>query len=153
MPLRPVILNIIFKDSISLSGIGPRTTNLLEKVCGKRLIDLVFTLPKSFIDRRYSPLISEIDSSRICTIKIKIDAHKPPHSKRTKLPYKVFCSDTTSNLTLIYFRSSSDYLLKLLPIGETRVVSGKVDLYNNEVQMTHPDFVVHPKEIQKIMRL
>ena len=62
--------------------------------------------------------------------------------RNPRQPYRVCCGDDTGRLCLIFFNGREDYLKKLLPAGEVRVVSGKVEIYRGEVQMTHPDHVV-----------
>ena len=45
-------------------------------------------------------------------------------------------------MTLVFFHAKGDYLLNALPIGEKRVVSGRVEHYDGQTQMTHPDHIV-----------
>ena len=53
------------------------------------------------------------------------------------------CTTTTpATITLTYFNARRDYLEKLLPIGETRYVSGTAEFYDGMLQMVHPDRVV-----------
>ena len=37
-----------------------------------------------------------------------------------------------------------DYLTRLLPVGSTRIVSGRVERFNNEIRINHPDYIVAP---------
>ncbi len=52
-----------------------------------------------------------------------------------------------------------DYLERMLPVGATRVVSGRVEHFNNQVQITHPDHILDPaapeemKPIEPVYRL
>jgi ATP-dependent DNA helicase RecG len=39
-----------------------------------------------------------------------------------------------------------DYLQKLLPTGQRRLVSGKVELFDGIAQMVHPDHVLRVEE-------
>jgi ATP-dependent DNA helicase RecG len=59
MALRPTILNPLFAAVDTLTGIGPRIAKLLEKLAGNRLIDLIWHLPNSLIDRRFSPKVGD----------------------------------------------------------------------------------------------
>ena len=54
----------------------------------------------------------------------------------------MLCADATGEITLVFFNARSDWLLKLLPPGETRIVSGMVEAYGDALQMVHPDYVV-----------
>ncbi|MGE5146778.1 MAG: ATP-dependent DNA helicase RecG, partial [Candidatus Eiseniibacteriota bacterium] len=115
---------------------------------GAKLVDLLWHLPTGIIDRRYSPKIMEAEPGRIATMVVRIDAHIAPPNRR--LPYKVRCVDDTGFLHLVYFHANADYLKRALPEGETRVVSGKVDHFNNEVQITHPDYVGTLEELETL---
>ena len=42
----------------------------------------------------------------------------------------------------MFFNARSDWLLKVLPPGETRIVSGMVEAYGDALQMVHPDYIV-----------
>ncbi len=69
------------------------------------------------------------------------------HGKR---PYRVRCRDETGFLHLIFFHAKGDYLARQLPIGATRIVSGRVEHFNNEIQITHPDYILAPEEASQL---
>jgi ATP-dependent DNA helicase RecG len=54
--------------------------------------------------------------------------------------------DDTSALELVYFKADPRYLQQLLPLGETRVISGRIESYDGRLQMPHPDHVTHPND-------
>ncbi len=146
--MRPEQLFPLFKSVLSLPGIGPRLAKLLEKVAGRNLVDLIWHFPTSIIDRRYSPKVIEAQNGVIATIKLRVVKHVKPPNKR--LPYKVFCSDDTGTIALIFFHAHTTYLQKKLPEGEIRIVSGKVEKFGGELQITHPDHIVTIEEISKV---
>src|SRR5262249_7332806 len=47
----------------------------------------------------------------------------------------------------------ADYLAKALPVGETRAVSGRVERYGAELQMTHPDYIVPLAELGMLQKV
>src|SRR3546814_4894411 len=49
-------------------------------------------------------------------------------------------------MELVFFHAHRDYLMKMLPPGEVRVVSGKLEVFNDRLQMTHPDHIAPPSE-------
>jgi ATP-dependent DNA helicase RecG len=53
----------------------------------------------------------------------------------------IYVSDGRDQLSLIYFNSASSFLKRLYPIGQKRLISGKVDTFKGQRQMIHPDFV------------
>jgi len=149
--MRPEILFPLFKPVTTLPGVGPKVGDAIARLCGgDRLVDLLFHLPTGIVDRRYASRIAEAEAGRVATLTVQIDRHLKPRSK--KQPYKVMVSDATGSMALVFFHARDDYLVKLLPEGETRVISGRVDHYGADIQMTHPDHVVPPSEIEAILR-
>ena len=146
--MRPEPLFPLFKPVTSLPGIGPRLATLVEKAAGPNVVDLCWHLPSAIIDRRYAPQVAEALPGVVATMTLTVDKHVKPPNKR--LPYKVFCSDDTGTLALVFFHAHEDYLRKTLPEGEIRVVSGKVEKFAKELQITHPDHIGTAGEIAKL---
>ena len=149
--MRPQALTPLFAHVTSLPGIGPRLGTLVEKLAGPLVVDLLWHLPAGVIDRRNAPDVAQARGGEVATLTVNVDEHLVPHSSRQ--PYKIWCSDESGRICLTYFNGREDYLKKLLPPGETRVVSGKVEIYQGEVQMTHPDHVVPLAERDGILRV
>lgn len=141
--MRPQVLFPIFAPVTSLTGVGPRIAKLIEKLAGPNLIDLIWHLPREIVDRRYRPSVCEAMPDRLCTLTVTVDKHEKGYQRR---PYRVRCSDDSGFVTLVFFHAKEDYLLRLLPPGETLIVSGTVEVFNDEKQITHPDYVLKPDE-------
>ena len=146
--MRPEILFPLFSPVTKLSGVGPRIATSIEKLGGRHIIDLLWHLPHGMIDRRYTPKIANAKTGVVTTLTVSIDKHLP--AKLKKLPYKVECSDETGKITLIFFHAKADYLQKILPKGEKRIVSGIIEDYSDKIQMTHPDHIVELKDRSNI---
>jgi ATP-dependent DNA helicase RecG len=149
--MRPQSLTPLFAQVTSLPGIGPRLGKLVERLTGPLVVDLLWHLPFGLIDRRNAPEVRDAKVGEIATLTVTVDQHTVPRSPRQ--PYRVWCSDETGKFCLTYFNGREDYLKKLLPPGEIRVVSGRIELYQGEVQMTHPDHVVPLDERDSILRV
>ena len=146
--MRPDILFPIFAPVTSLKGVGPRIAKLIEGIAGPHVADLFWHLPSGLIDRRFAPRIADAPSGVVATITVDVLSHHPPPNRR--LPYKITCEDETGRMSLVFFHARADYLNQILPEGETRVVSGKVERFNDEIQMAHPDHVGTPAERDKL---
>ncbi|WP_421788736.1 ATP-dependent DNA helicase RecG [Hyphobacterium sp.] len=143
--MRPEILFPLFKDTSSLPGLGPRLAALVEKVAGARIRDLLLWRPTSVIDRSRRPTIADAPEGEISTIRATVEGHiEPPANRFT--PYKVRLADETGFLHLVYFKPRIPYLKRLLPEGEVRIVSGRVERYGSEKQISHPDYVLTEAE-------
>src|SRR5690606_10038287 len=95
-------------------------------------------------DRRYQPKLAEAVAGRIVTLHLRVDRHQRPRGPRQ--PYRVVCGDDTGEICLVFFNARPDYLERLLPEGAERIVSGRLESFQDQPQMTHPDLVVPPEE-------
>ena len=146
--MRPEVLFPLFAPARSLPGIGPRLEKLVEKLAGPKVVDLLWHLPSGLIDRRSRPTIAEVRDGEIATMEISVGLHVPPRTK--KLPYRVHVSDPTGEMQLIFFNARPDYLAKTLPEGSKRIISGRIEFYQGEPQMTHPDHIVDMAELDQM---
>ena len=131
-----------------MPGIGPKLGVTLEKFTGRKLVDLLWHLPSGLIDRRYRPSFAEVESGRIATFEVEIVKHMPP--PRRSLPYRVACQNDTGFLTLVFFHAKGDWLKRALPVGEKRMISGRVDRFRDQLQMTHPDHMLTQKDFDAL---
>jgi ATP-dependent DNA helicase RecG len=152
--MRPSLLNPLFAAVTTLPGVGPKLEKLYGRLLGRddkaRVIDLLFHLPSGAIDRRARPKLRDLVLDTVVTVAITVDRHRPPPPHRPRAPYQVYASDETGDLILTFFNARKDYLQKLLPVGERRYVSGKVELYDGMRQMVHPDRIVAEADLAKL---
>jgi ATP-dependent DNA helicase RecG len=146
--VRPQVLFPLFAPVTALPGIGPRLGKLIEKLAGENVASLCWHLPTGLVDRRPCPTMADAPTDRVVTLTVTVDGHVKPYNERQ--PYKVRCRDLTGFLHLVFFNARTDYLTKALPVGATRVVSGKLERFGSELQITHPDYVVPPEEASTI---
>ncbi|MEO1065786.1 MAG: ATP-dependent DNA helicase RecG [Pseudomonadota bacterium] len=149
MARRPTDLDALFQPASKLAGIGPKLMKVLEKlfVSAKptfepRVLDMLLHMPSGLIDRRDRPGIANALPGTIATLEVTVDEHRPPPRGNARVPYKVAVHDETGALTLIFFHSKGDYLLRALPVGDVRFISGKIEDFGGLPQMTHPDHIV-----------
>ena len=145
--MRPEILFPLFADVSQLSGIGPRYAKLIEKAAGPQIVDLLWHLPSGMVDRRFSPTVADAPDGMIATLTVTTMRHEPG---RGRAPYRVICADETGEIELVYFHAKGDWLEKLLPHGQKRVISGKVERFRGKAQMPHPDHVVPLEEADSV---
>ncbi len=153
--MRPNLLNPLFATLTSLSGVGPKQEKLYARLLGRgndapRMADLLFHLPSGAIDRRARPKLRDVVPDTVVTVAVTVDYHKPGPPGRARAPYRIFCSDDTGTIMLIYFNARRDYLEKLFPEGATRYISGTTALYDGMLQMVHPDRVVDEEGLAKL---
>ncbi len=147
--MRPEILFGLFAPLTSLPGVGARLAKLFEGLAGPHVLDLCWHWPTGLIDRRYAPSLAEALPGRVATLSLRVERHEAPRVPRR--PYRVTCSDGTGRLELVFFHTRGDYLSKVLPVGEEVVVSGRLELFNEGLQMTHPDHIGRPADRATLM--
>jgi ATP-dependent DNA helicase RecG len=127
-------------------GARKETMDLIARVAGGRLArDLVFLPPHGAIDRRLRARIGETSEGDIATIEAEVDGHIPARRIGQKtLPHRVRLRDETGFLTIAYFRGAREMIERMWPIGQKRLVSGEIKVYDGMRQMLHPDHVVDP---------
>ncbi|MFN3774946.1 ATP-dependent DNA helicase RecG [Sphingomonas parapaucimobilis] len=136
--MRPDILNPLFAEVTSLKGVGPGLAKPLERLRIARVVDVAFHLPTGHIDRFPRDELMMSDAGRVISILLTVKEHRVSSSPRG--PTRVRAEDAAGNsVALVYFGGNSGWVKKLLPIGETKVVSGRLDLYGQDLQIVHPD--------------
>ena len=145
-PKRPQELFQLFAATTTLPGVGAKLASILEKRIGSYVIDVLRHLPIAIIDRSQKPPLDAVIDGAIATFDIVVVKHdKPPRGVRR--PWRVFCQNDTGSIELVFFHARDDYIQRLLPVGERRIISGRTEIFNNRVQMAHPDYVLKPNEI------
>ena len=149
MGTRPEILFPLFAPLETLSGIGPRTAQSLNAIDISIPRDLVLTLPHSGIKRVQVGNVYEVPLPATLTLEIIVQRHIAPAARGR--PHRIEVEDLEGNrVFLVYFHARGDYLDRLLPVGEHRTVSGKVELYEGIAQMTHPDHVLKTDDVSAL---
>jgi ATP-dependent DNA helicase RecG len=152
--MRPVLLNPLFAPVTSLPGVGPKQDKLFRYLLGRdetpRLIDLLFHLPVSVIDRRARPKIRDAVPGAVVTLEVTVDRHRPTPPGRSRAPHLVYASDDTGDVVLTYFRAQPGYVEKLLPVGAKRYVSGTAQMFDGTLQIVHPDRVIDEAGLAKL---
>jgi ATP-dependent DNA helicase RecG len=150
--MRPPLLVPLFASATSLPGIGPRMQLLLKKalrlppgVTEPRVIDLIWHTPAGVIDRRATPTVAAAVPGTIATLRVRVLKHRPAPRGNSRAPYKVGCEDETGRLDLVFFHADPRFIQRQLPEGSLRYVSGRVDIFNDRKQMSHPDYIVPPE--------
>ncbi|HSM19800.1 MAG TPA: DEAD/DEAH box helicase, partial [Hyphomicrobiales bacterium] len=146
--MRPETLNPLFASIQSLRSVGAKRARLIAKaLAGRgaepgepRVVDLLWHLPFNVIDRRKRPHVAALSPGEYATLALTVGRHEPPRAPGR--PYRVRCYDDTGDITLVFFKAEPRYLLRILPVGEKRYVSGRVDSFQGLPQIVHPDYVL-----------
>ena len=137
---RPEVLFPLFANLTTLDGIGPKTAQTLANLGIEKPKDVLLTLPANGIDRHPRETLQGAAQGEVVTVEVTVETHHPARQKGR--PYRVTVSDSQTSFQLVFFHARGDYLTKLLPTGQKRIVSGKVEYFDGVAQIAHPDHVV-----------
>ena len=152
--MRPSALDPLFAPADALPGIGPKNAKLFNRLLGKpegaRVLDVLFHLPQATVDRRARPKIRDAIPGTIVTIEAKVTEHHGPPNSRSRAPFKVLVEDETGDVELVFFLANHEWVRSRLPVGATRWISGKLELWDGRRQMVHPDRVMTAEELDRL---
>jgi ATP-dependent DNA helicase RecG len=132
-PLTP-----LFSPLTTLRGVGPAVGALLAKATGgERVIDLLFHLPESYLDRRQRPAIAQARPGQVVTLSVEVVRHEKPGNPRQ--PWRVLVKDQSGTAELVFFKMTRE---QQLPPGAKLLVSGKCEMFNGRLTIAHPEHVV-----------
>ncbi len=157
--MRPSDLDPLFASVSSLKGIGPRLERTLARLTGRderdgaRIIDLLLHVPHGLIDRTRMPLIGDLPPEGIVTVRAIVGRHVPPPPHNRRIPWRVEVFDDTGTLTLVFFHAWPDHIRKLLPEGEERFISGRIEWFGGRPRIAHPDHVLPLEEFAALPKL
>ncbi len=141
--MRPDILNPLFAEVEVLKGIGPALAKPLKRLGLNRVVDILFHLPVNWIERKKVELLDMADAGGVVTVVVTPVDYRQGGARS---PFRVQATDRAGNyLSLTYFHNPG-WAKKQFPLGVPKVVSGRMEMYGQELQMVHPDYVLEPNE-------
>ena len=73
-------------------------------------------------------------------IKVKIIKYHQNYFNK-KIPYKISSIFNDRKISLVFFSKYTGYLKKIYPLGKEIFIKGKLEFYNNNYQILHPEIV------------
>ena len=135
--MRPDILNPLFAEVEVLKGVGPQVSKTLKRLDLTRVVDVLYHLPTSAIERIQAPAASAALLGR--NLILELTPFETRESRSGRGPTRIFASDSDGNaISLIYFNNPG-WAKRQLPMGQKRIVSGKLEAYGDEWQIIHPE--------------
>ena len=145
---RPESLFPLFADLETLEGVGPKSARAFEGLAVTRPKDLLFLLPHSVVDRTRRASVRDVIPPVTLTVEVEVGAHFP--ARRKGGPYRIMVRDQLLEWAVVYFHARGDYLQTLLPTGQRRLISGKIETFDGVAQMVHPDHVLRPEDADEL---
>ncbi|GBQ68535.1 DNA helicase RecG [Ameyamaea chiangmaiensis NBRC 103196] len=134
---------------IAALGVKPAAERLMARACGGgRVIDLLFHLPDSMIDRRARPALARVVPGGVATVVARVRRVTAP--ARTRQPWRVVIADDTGEAELVFFNR---WLDRIVREGAEIALSGQATLFNNVLTFAHPDYILPASRADEIPAL
>lgn len=128
-------------SSISDLGFNKYLSDKIKSlVGGNRIIDLLFHFPRTFLIRIS---VNKLDAGIIdkyVKIKVKVTDYMVGISKKTPI-HVLTKTDNGQSILITYFNMRFPYIKSLYKIGDEKIISGKVSVFNGDYQILHPEYV------------
>jgi len=144
--------DFLIQDISKLNGVGTKTRKLLKRKKLEKISDLLWNFPEGFTDRSNVKTLNNLEIGKITTIKVRVTKYNFPRIRN--LPNKVICEDEYGKIDIIFFNSREGYIRKILPLNSFVIISGKINYYKKNYQITNPAYAVpvHKEEyVNKII--
>jgi ATP-dependent DNA helicase RecG len=135
--MRPEILNPLFAEVEVLKGVGPQVGKQLKKLDLTRVVDVLYHLPTGAIERVHAPAANSALLGR--NVILELTPFETRENRSGRGPTRIFASDGDGNtISLVYFNNPG-WAKRTLPLHSKRIVSGKLEQYDDEWQIIHPE--------------
>ena len=146
--MRPEKIKSIYSSISELPGVGPKIENLFNRMGIFRNLHFLWHIPYNVIKRQKHLNIHEAEINSLVTLKIKVLRHKPSRFKRQ--PYKINCICGETPIDIVYFYARHPVMRATLPVGKEKYVSGKLEYFRNNFQITHPSHIIDAEQIKSL---
>ena len=148
MSTRPESLFPLFAELSTLAGVGEKSAKAFAGLKITKPRDLIFTMPHAVVDRRVVHSVQGLPAPQTLSVRVRVVKHMPARGRGK--PYRIIVEDAQTTIELIFFHSRGDYLERILPMGEERLISGKLEVFDHRAQMVHPEYILKPEEQEEL---
>jgi ATP-dependent DNA helicase RecG len=123
-----------------LPRIGPKRSEVLNEVGIITVLDLLNYFPRRYLDRSHVSPIKNLKLHEAATVVGRVENFAlVKNRKGWGSRFRLILSDDTGSIHLVWFQGAQ-YYEKAFEPGEMLAAYGKIEYYNRELQITHPEF-------------
>ncbi len=151
--MKKELFDFLNTDLQFIKGVGPVLAARFEDVLGgRKVLSFMLHIPAYIRARGITENVQDATAGDIITIPLLVKSHKKGGFFRgRRTPTQITCADKMGNTVLVQFFNVNflDYWLKKLPIGQWRMISGKLER-GSRATINHPDFIEEMQNAEKI---
>lgn len=153
--MKTELIDFLNTDLQFIKGVGPvLATRLNEVLGGRRVLDFLLHRPSYIRSRTINENVMDVMPGDTITVPLLVKSHKsaPRFRRGRRVPTQIICADKMNNTVVIQFFNSNylDYWLKKMPVGQWRIISGKLERGGGRPTINHPDFIEEIQNANKI---
>lgn len=152
--MKKELLDFLNTDLQFIKGVGPvLAARFADVLGGRRVLDFLLHRPAYIRAREISDAVADATPGDVITIPLLVKSHRPggTFGRGRRRPTQIVCADKTGATVIIQFFNATylDYWMKKLPVGQWRMVSGKLER-GTRPTINHPDFIEEMQNADKI---
>jgi ATP-dependent DNA helicase RecG len=135
------------QDIRYLKGVGPKRALALERLGITSVRELLYFFPRRYEDRSQFRTIDSLLPNEAVTIRAEILTVRLKPLRHLSI-LEVAVGDKTGMIPAVWF--NQPYLKKQFDVGQQVILFGKIELYQNRLQMTSPEYEVVETEEETV---
>ena len=148
------MLSELAKPVMYLSGVGPKKSELYEKLGVKTVYDLLYHFPRYYIDLNEPQAIRDAPLNEQVVLKGRVVRKLPEGNIRRGLTvYKAIFTDDTADITIVIYNAG--FMFKALEVGHEYYLVGKLtgNMLRREINSPQIYPVAGTDPVQPVYRL
>ena len=136
---RPPAIDILQRPAQYIKGVGPRKALLLQKLGINTVGDLLYHLPRRYLDCSQIVPMNQVRENQFCTVRGNVIEAETRTTRGFKTITKFVLTDGTGAIAAVWF--NAPYMANAMKEGDMVVMSGTVKSYDIR-QMVAPEFEI-----------
>ncbi len=141
--------DVFFQSIKSFLQVNEPGQKALERLKINNLRDLVFYKPVAYNIIKINPDLAIVKNGELIQAEVTIDDVLRPSSRRAPLKIKV--SNNTGSIILVFFSKIHPFIFSKLRVGQKYIITGKVEIFDRALQISHPEFIFKQNLITPVM--
>lgn len=125
------------KSAQYVRGIGPRRFEALRRIGIQTVKDLCYFFPRRYEDRTHFESIANLKPGMEVTLRCEVLTQGVKKLKKFAI-FEMVVGDSTGRIQAVWF--NQPYLKNQFHVGDQVILSGKVEYYNDHLQVSSPEY-------------